>query len=77
MEEDVRLPGGVRDARRGREFGHGLRGALVFAALTANTIACCLPLFVLALIRLAIRNPRYRRSLSRGLASIAEAMRSR
>ena len=50
-----------------------MRGALVCAALTANTIACCLPLFVLAAVKPASRAPAHRRYLARGLTSIAEA----
>lgn len=50
-----------------------LRGALAFGALTVNTIVCCLPLFLLALLKLVSPGSGFRRALTRGLTAIGEA----
>ena len=49
-----------------------LRGALTFALIVINTIACCAPLFVLALLKLVFPVPAWRRLVSRWLCVIAE-----
>ena len=50
-----------------------LRGAVVFTLIVLNTFACCMPLFALALLKLAVPVARWRRLASRWLTAIAEA----
>jgi 1-acyl-sn-glycerol-3-phosphate acyltransferase len=49
-----------------------VRGAFTFGAIFINSGMCCAPLFVLALIKLAVPHAATRRYLSRGLTLIAE-----
>ena len=49
-----------------------LRGAVVFTLIVLNTIACCLPLLMLALAKLALPVAGWRRLASRWLTAIAE-----
>lgn len=48
------------------------RGCCVFAALTANTIFWCLPLFVLAIAKLAVPPDNMRRTITRMLMTLGE-----
>lgn len=50
-----------------------LRALLVFAALTANTILWCLPLFLLALAKLLVPVRSFRRAITISLMRIGEA----
>lgn len=50
-----------------------LRALAVFAALTVNTILWCIPLFVLALVKLLLPVPSLRRTLTRSLMWIGES----
>ncbi len=49
-----------------------LRALVVFAALSANTIFWCTPLFVLALAKLLVPVRSFRRAITRGLMRIGE-----
>ena len=49
-----------------------LRGAVVFTLVVLNTILCCIPLFALALAKLAVPVAGWRRLVSRWLTAIAE-----
>ena len=49
-----------------------LRGAVTLLLIVLNTIVCCTPLFVLALLKLALPIPAWRRLVSRWLCVIAE-----
>ena len=48
------------------------RGAVTFALMVLNTIGCCLPLFVVAVAKLLLPAPRFRRLASGWLTTIAE-----
>ena len=50
-----------------------LRGAVVFTLIVLNTLVCCTPLFMLALMKLAVPAAGWRRLASRWLTRIAEA----
>jgi 1-acyl-sn-glycerol-3-phosphate acyltransferase len=56
-----------------RAFLSHLRGVLVFAGFTVNTITCFLPLFALALLKLVVPIPVVRRFITRLLMGIGEA----
>ena len=49
-----------------------LRGSLVFAGFTLNTIFWCIPLFLLAILKLLLPVPPLRRALTRVLMKIGE-----
>lgn len=49
-----------------------VRGALVFALLTVNTILWCLPLFVLALLKLIVPIAGFRRVLTKMLMALGQ-----
>ena len=49
-----------------------VRGVVTFALLFIQTALCCIPIFVLALLKLLLPLPAVRRALSRGLTRIAE-----
>ena len=50
-----------------------LRGGVMFTLVVLNTILCCTPLFMLALLKLAVPLASWRRLASRWLTAIAEA----
>ncbi len=50
-----------------------LRALVVLAALTANTILWCMPLFVLAVVKLLVPVPSLRRAITGSLMSIGES----
>ncbi|HET6629211.1 MAG TPA: acyltransferase [Woeseiaceae bacterium] len=50
-----------------------LRALAAFAALTVNTILWCMPLFVLALVKLLLPVPALRRAMTRSLMWIGES----
>jgi len=52
--------------------GSTLRGVLVISLLTANVVAWCLVLFTVALARLLVPVPVWRRGLSRAMTGLAE-----
>ena len=49
-----------------------VRGTLTFACLFLQTAVCCIPIFVLALLKFLVPIPVVRRHLSRGLTRVAE-----
>lgn len=51
---------------------HKLRGVVVFIALTLNTILWCLPLFLLALVKVLVPLRRVRRPVTRLLMKLGE-----
>ena len=53
--------------------GSTLRGVVTISLMTVNVLVCCAPLFVVALARLLVPLPPWRRFTSRVLTLIAEA----
>jgi len=49
-----------------------LRGAVTFTLIVCNTAVCCVPLFLLALVKLLVPHAAARRALSAALTRIAE-----
>ena len=49
-----------------------VRGVVTFALIVLNTILCCTPLFIFALLKLVVPVPAWRRLVSRWLCVIAE-----
>ncbi|MEY1662205.1 acyltransferase [Isoalcanivorax beigongshangi] len=55
---------------------HAIRAGLALTLIAINTVLLCIPLYLLTLVKLALRSPRAQVTLSRALVAIAETWMS-